>query len=236
MVTRSLKLLCLIPVVSGLIVPRAAAQLPHLVQLNLVDRDSMPLNLREVRGIVRVSRAQGDTLIRYSGSNGAWVINCDDFNTVYGSGHWMPGDTLDIHFKQIAGDHTGDSYIIELITPFMDSQYPMIQHSRLKLPVESKSRSGTPESYLLVQNYPNPFNGETRVQFSLPREEHVQLNVFNVLGVLVRRLRDQKEAAGSVLINWDGCDDGGAPLPTGIYYLQLAAGRFKSARKMVLVR
>ena len=118
----------------------------------------------------------------------------------------------------------------------MESQYPLIRPSRLKLPVESKSRSGSPEGYLLVQNYPNPFNAETRIQFYIPRDEHVRLNVFNALGVKVRRIREQKETAGSVLINWDGSDDTGAPLPTGIYYLQLRAGRYEAVRKMVLVR
>ena len=92
-----------------------------------------------------------------------------------------------------------------------------------------------PGQYYLQPNYPNPFNPQTKIEFQLPQNTHVTLTIFNTLGQAVRTLVDKLETAGFKAIVWDGQDDKGEKVKSGIYYYHLNAGPFRQARKMVLL-
>lgn len=96
--------------------------------------------------------------------------------------------------------------------------------------VEEKIEAG-PASFALLQNYPNPFNPATRMQFSLAREQHVRLQVFDVLGKEVARLVDENKPAGIYRVRFEA-----KHLPSGIYFYKLTVGEFVQVRKMALVR
>jgi hypothetical protein len=100
----------------------------------------------------------------------------------------------------------------------------------------AEDRSTVPESYGLDQNYPNPFNPATQMRFSLPRNTHVRLTVYNVLGRQVKTLVDEPLAAGSYVADWDGTDAGGAKVASGIYLYRVDAGQFSETKKMVLLK
>jgi len=95
---------------------------------------------------------------------------------------------------------------------------------------------GVPTSYELNQNYPNPFNPSTTLRFSIPEAEVVSLTVYNSIGQHVRTLLDNKMGAGDYEVRWDGKDEAGYALSTGVYFYQISAGDFKQAKRMMLVR
>jgi hypothetical protein len=102
--------------------------------------------------------------------------------------------------------------------------------------VEDELPDFAPGSYALSQNYPNPFNPETRIQYRLAKNSPVLLEIFNVRGQSVRRLVNWEQSAGSYVITWNGLDEAGVPVASGIYFYRLAAGEFVEVRKMLLLK
>jgi hypothetical protein len=93
-----------------------------------------------------------------------------------------------------------------------------------------------PSEFALSQNYPNPFNPETNIEFSLPSTSEVNLSVYNVLGRRVRQLAGGVFPAGSHTVVWDGTDDYGRPVASGLYLYRLSAGPNTQTRKMMLLK
>ncbi len=88
----------------------------------------------------------------------------------------------------------------------------------------------------LVQNYPNPFNPATTISFNLSKESHVLLRVYDVSGKRVATLLDKVVQAGTTEIPWNGKDDRGESMASGLYFYRLTADDFDETRKMVLLR
>jgi hypothetical protein len=93
-----------------------------------------------------------------------------------------------------------------------------------------------PVDFALYQNYPNPFNPSTNIKFSVPELSNVRVTIYNLLGEQVRTLFAGQMDRGSKAIEWDGRDDSGHILPSGVYLYQMIAGNFIQAHKMVLVK
>jgi len=93
-----------------------------------------------------------------------------------------------------------------------------------------------PLAYKLEQNFPNPFNPETRIYFEIPEAQQVKIVIYNVLGQKVRTLLNEGFTPGQHVVNWDGCDDSGVVVPTGIYIYRIKAGSFIAARKMMMMK
>ncbi len=93
-----------------------------------------------------------------------------------------------------------------------------------------------PYQFELSQNYPNPFNPVTTIAYSIPTRTHVKIDVFNVLGQKVRTLVDEAKQAGSYRIEWNGNDDSGKPVATGVYYYRFQAGEVVQTKKMLLIK
>jgi flagellar hook assembly protein FlgD len=95
---------------------------------------------------------------------------------------------------------------------------------------------GVPTEYALPQNFPNPFNPETWIKYQLPASAHVRLSIYNSLGQEVRRLVDYTQPAAYHQVVWDGRNDAGNPLPSGIYFYRLETSKFTSIKKMVMMK
>jgi len=109
-----------------------------------------------------------------------------------------------------------------------------------------------PSIFTLLQNYPNPFNPITIIQYAVSGRQikaadsgrwtadgsftPITLKIYNILGQKVRTLVDEPKRAGSYEVIWDGKDDQGKDVASGIYFYQLTAGYYKETKKMVLIR
>ncbi len=94
----------------------------------------------------------------------------------------------------------------------------------------------TARNFNLAQNYPNPFNPETTIGFRMSAAGVVELAVYDISGRLVKTLLNEKRAAGSYEVQWDGRNRFGAEAPSGVYIYRLRAGNYSAAKRMLLVR
>ena len=93
-----------------------------------------------------------------------------------------------------------------------------------------------PDKFALFQNQPNPFNPETRISYYLPEGCEVKLTVYDILGRRVKTLCEGYQDAGMKRVTWDGRDDQGDQLGSGIYFYRLQAGKFSQTQKMTLLK
>ncbi len=93
-----------------------------------------------------------------------------------------------------------------------------------------------PNHTALLGNYPNPFNPSTAISFQIPEASFVELTIYNIRGQAVRKLADQYLEAGKHILNWDGCDDQGNLLSSGIYLYKLKTGEDILNAKMMLIK
>ncbi|MCA9741571.1 T9SS type A sorting domain-containing protein [candidate division KSB1 bacterium] len=105
------------------------------------------------------------------------------------------------------------------------------------------SSAALPKTFALYQNYPNPFNPTTTFRYDLPTPSEVKLVIYNILGQRVRTLLDKTVPAGSHTVQWDGRNELGLQVATGLYFYQLEARdpaaqkqHFNQTRKMLLLR
>ena len=94
----------------------------------------------------------------------------------------------------------------------------------------------TPGNFELFQNYPNPFNPTTTIKFSIAQDAKVSLVVYDMLGQKVRTLVDNVQEAGYYSVRWDGTNDFGSKVSSGIYIYRLQAGNFVQTMKMNLMK
>jgi len=88
----------------------------------------------------------------------------------------------------------------------------------------------------LKGNFPNPFNPTTTIYYSLKTDDQVSIEIYNLLGQKVKTLLNGKVRSGDHSLVWDGKDDSGKPVSSGIYFYKMASGRFTSSRKMILMK
>ena len=96
--------------------------------------------------------------------------------------------------------------------------------------------SGLPQVFALRQNYPNPFNITTLIRYILAKPSFVTLEIYNLLGERMRTLITERKPAGSHHKKWDGKDDSGQDLGSGVYFCRFHAGEIVEGMRMVLLR
>ncbi len=93
-----------------------------------------------------------------------------------------------------------------------------------------------PKKFELSQNFPNPFNANTRIRFSVPKASHVKLEVYDILGRKVRTLADEDMTAGFKQVIWDGRNQSGDEVASGVYFYRIKATDFVMTKKMTLLK
>jgi hypothetical protein len=100
----------------------------------------------------------------------------------------------------------------------------------------SENRLQMPKMFAVYQNYPNPFNPTTTIAFDLPQTAKVTIDIYDLLGRHVIRIMQEAKSAGRYQIEWQGRDDTGHTVTSGLYFYKITAGKWTSTRKMILMR
>ena len=142
-----------------------------------------------------------------------------------------------------AESRTGAGAVLELV--FDESDVEVLSTLRLErvslnegmIPVQIAEREAeTPTAYHLAQNHPNPFNPETTLRYALPAAGRVTLAIYNATGQRIRTLLEGEQQAGHHSAVWDGRDDTGQAVASGLYLCQMETEEFSAVRKLLLVR
>jgi hypothetical protein len=152
-------------------------------------------------------------------------IAVDDSGNAYVTGYTGSSNfpTLNPYQASYQGVN-GDAYVTKLSADILDDV------SDEMTPVS------LPEKPALDQNYPNPFNPSTEIGFDFPKPSFVSLDIFDVLGRKVSTLINEHLTAGSKRVQWDGKDNTGAEVASGVYFYRLRIGDHVEVKKMVLLK
>jgi hypothetical protein len=141
--------------------------------------------------------------------------------------YWVTGSSYASMVQRIDLDGTG------LVTLVTDLYYGY------GIALEPSSISAVPDvaaQIIRLENHPNPFNPSTLISFDLQQGQTVRLQVYTLEGALVGTLLDEWRGPGHHTVRWDGCDQRGRALPSGIYICRLAAPGGEQTRRMTLLR
>ncbi len=152
-----------------------------------------------------------------------------------------PDSTRRLWYQNIAGVQAGaidaatgkNVYAsLKAITnfPYVDSVYQQSKALFLTLGVNEPPTS-VPRTFYVFQNYPNPFNPSTSIKFTLPKQLHVKVQMFDILGRVVETLVDKTLDPGTHEVVWDG-----SKFSSGVYFYKVTAGSFSAVKKMILIK
>lgn len=133
-------------------------------------------------------------------------------------------------------NHVSTPDLATLVDVDMPSDHPGINFNVSTAVEDEEEMAQRPSEFELHQNYPNPFNPGTEIEYTLKKTGHVTLHIYNVLGEKVKTLLDQDQPAGLYRIDWDGKNDDGKLVSSGIYLYKLEVNGFSEAKKMLLLK
>ncbi|MFQ6113390.1 MAG: FlgD immunoglobulin-like domain containing protein [bacterium] len=151
-------------------------------------------------------------------------------------GIWTAGDFVPTaaagHSIEYDGDGNSSSDWFEQANPTIGAENGVVTSVNddvVSIPVE----------FSLAQNYPNPFNPSTIITYTIPQSVSLtttRLEIFNMLGQKVRTLVNEQQPSGSYSVEWNGRDDSGELLASGVYMYRLSVGEFVDIKKMSLLK
>ncbi|MDZ4182029.1 MAG: chitobiase/beta-hexosaminidase C-terminal domain-containing protein, partial [Candidatus Cloacimonadaceae bacterium] len=131
---------------------------------------------------------------------------------------------------------TGNFSVVVLVNQF--NQTPQVTARMLSDwgAVPNDDEVITPASTRLIGNYPNPFNPSTTIEYYTAKAEPVEIVIYNQKGQAVKTFATQTNAKGNHNVQWNGTDDRGQSVSSGVYYFRLKSGSYSSTKKMVLMK
>lgn len=135
----------------------------------------------------------------------------------------------------IAADTRGNVYVTGKSFG-SNFDYATIKYSTSTGIKDEAELGNKPSRFMLSQNYPNPFNPFTTIEYYLPKPAQVSLCIYNILGQKVKILLDEYQSPGIRRTIWDGKDERGNSVTSGIYFYKLNASDFAETRKMLLLK
>ena len=140
------------------------------------------------------------------------------------------GALVELVFKASGTPAASDFQVSESVLVGLDGAVDLLNR------VEIGNLNPLPDQYSLNRNMPNPFNPSTAIGYQLPEAGMVRLAIYNLLGQEVRVLVDERKEAGSFTATWDGNDELGRRVATGVYLYRIQAGDFAASRRMLLLK
>ncbi len=149
----------------------------------------------------------------------------------------LPGETAEDDQLVIWVDDAANENTYILFYEFSSGISTLFGGNALEIALETTwVASSLPERHFLLQNYPNPFNPSTEIVYALPRDTHVELKIVDALGRFVTRLEEGFQQAGEYTLTWNGTDQDGRDLPSGVYLCQLKTQNQIRTHKILLMR
>jgi len=218
----------------------------------LVDINDMPLLPSPSERIFISMDIDNDGVFDYSTDhrsssdiNGVWNIRInrggdDGLISLSGIYRTMPSPEtilaiIDIGNRKVIKDFPDKDIILENTNSFHDFKF-IIGEEGYVLSAIDEILSSIPTEFLLGQNYPNPFNPTTNIDISIPYTGDVTLVVYNILGQQIRTLLADNMEYGFHTITWNGLDQMGQPVSSGVYFSELRAKGFRQTKKMLLLK
>jgi len=177
---------------------------------------------------IEVVEVDGEGTV-WAGTGYAGLVKYDGQHwTVYDSTNSpLPGNTI----TALAIDRWGNKWM-----GLHDKGVAIFREGGVLLSVPEAHRGLPPYQFTLRQNYPNPFNSSTSIEFGLPCRAAVRLEVADAMGRVLASLVEGTLEAGAHAVHWDGRDQGGVPVPAGVYFCRLWSGQQVGTIKMTTVR
>jgi len=158
-----------------------------------------------------------------------WNVS-DGIGTVFAG--TRPVLTDEMRIAGFIANTLGNGYVKATVGSLRDSTWVSVIPPGVH---EQTSPKG--QALRLTQNYPNPFGIKTNIQYTLPRENEVTLSIYNIFGQKVRVLvNTERKNAGCHIVHWDGRDENGGILSSGIYFYKLQTDNHTEIKKMILSR
>ena len=128
------------------------------------------------------------------------------------------------YWKVIPYNSTGEAENNDVFSFTTETDTDSKEHEKIKLNTE------------LIGNYPNPFNPETVIRFSLASDDHVVLDIFNIRGQKIKTIANNHFSAGIHDVVWDGFDDNGRAVSSGLYLYVIQMGEYKNTKRMIMLK
>ena len=156
------------------------------------------------------------------------AIEGDRIRVAFAGTHWEegPGEIASVVFEPTAADLFSALHI----------EAARLNEGAFEVDLSSRVPAEPPRLHALFPSYPNPFNPETTIPYEIERSGTVHLAVYGLTGQCVRTLVDAELPAGRYSVVWDGRDDAGRDVSSGVYLCRMIAGEFSAVRKLLLVR
>ena len=158
---------------------------------------------------------------------GYWAISVGNFPTA-----WQAGDRLHVELYSEAYSLKGE-LTIRLTTEGSDQGEIVMT---MQTEITGAGRSSQPTEVTLLSNYPNPFNPSTEIQYGLPQAMKVTITIYDISGRIVKTLISKTQAAGFHQVSWDGTDDHGVKVGSGVYLCHLLAGGRSQMSKLIIAK
>ncbi len=142
-----------------------------------------------------------------------------------------PGDTQIIVAAQVIARGTSSLNSVTLLKQYTSIVKQYYDSCYSFIPIGIKNQNEIVYNYALYQNYPNPFNPKTRIVFTIPKQENVRIEIYDITGKLIEVLADKNYKQGKHYIEWDGSN-----FSSGVYFYRLTTQDYSETRKMVLIK
>ena len=173
------------------------------------------------------------TTASFGNNNNAWLIKIDaegnqEWDKTFGGSNddfgscikqTIDGGYIIVGWTKSFGNGNNDAWLIKIENPLAEIDDSFI-----------------PNIFIFRQNYPNPFNPITLLEYDLPKDELVNITIYNIRGKIVKTLVNASQTAGYKSISWNATNDRDEPVSAGLYLYTIQAGRFRQTKKMVLLK
>jgi len=139
---------------------------------------------------------------------------------------------------EVSYNTAGNKLLTENMIVLENSRFGDLEGNKVEAMALLDGLVSLPRAFSMSQNYPNPFNPSTTINFEIPEGDKplVNLGIYSIRGQLVRTLINEVKEPGTYSVQWDGKDNKGSSVSSGVYFYRISAGEFSKTRKMVLLK